>query len=137
LAYDEGLAERIRRLLEDQRGITERRMFGGLAFLLRGNMALGIVNDQLMVRVGTETYAAALREPHARAMDFTGRPMKGFVFVSSEGLQSDSDLAQWVEQGIRYSTSLPAKEPSLKALPPEKPRRLTRSAKAERRGPRS
>ena len=138
MAYDEGLAERIRGLLEDRGTVTERQMFGGLAFLLRGNMTVGIVNDELMVRVGPETYAAALQQPHARAMDFTGRPMKGFVFVSPEGLESDSGLAQWVERGITYGASLPAKEPSPKAMPGNKRRQLRRSAKANsRRGPRS
>jgi TfoX/Sxy family transcriptional regulator of competence genes len=133
MAYDEGLAERIRSLLEDRGRVTERRMFGGLAFLVRGNMTVGIVNDQLMVRVGPDTYGAALRQPHARAMDFTGRPMKGFVFVSPEGFESDSDLAQWVERGVTYGASLPAKEPSLKAVPSNKRMELTRSAKAKRR----
>ena len=138
MAYDEGLAERIRGLLEDRGKVTERRMFGGLAFLLRGNMTVGIVNDELMVRVGPATYDAALRQPHARAMDFTGRPMKGFIFVSPEGLESDTDLARWVERGVTYGASLPAKEPSLKTMPPNKRTQQTRSAMANsRRGPRS
>jgi TfoX/Sxy family transcriptional regulator of competence genes len=137
MAYDEGLAERIRGLLQDRGKITERAMFGGLAFLVRGNMTVGIVKDELMVRVGPEIYAAALKEPHARAMDFTGRPMKGFIFVSPEGLESDSSLARWVDRGFTYGASLPAKEPSLKAMPPNK--RMTRSAPTprSRRGPRS
>ena len=136
MAYDEGLAERIRDILEDRGKVSERRMFGGLAFLMRGNMTVGIVKDELMVRVGPGTYAQVLREPHARAMDFTGRPMKGFIFVSPEGLESDTDLERWVGRSVAYAASLPAKEP-LKAMPPNKRIKLTRSAKARRRGPRS
>jgi len=115
MAYDEGLAERIRGVLEDRGKVSERRMFGGLAFLMRGHMAVGIVKDDLMVRVGPETYSQVLREPHTRAMDFTGRPMTGFVFVSPQGLESDADLERWVERGVRYAASLPTKEPRLKA----------------------
>jgi TfoX/Sxy family transcriptional regulator of competence genes len=122
MAYDEGLAERIRGLLEDRGKVTERRMFGGLAFLMRGHMTVGIVKDELMVRVGPQSYAHALSEPHARAMDFTGRPMKGLVFVSPEGIESDADLERWVERGFGYAASLPAKEPRSKAMPPNKER---------------
>jgi TfoX/Sxy family transcriptional regulator of competence genes len=136
MAYDEGLAERIRGLLEDRGKVSERRMFGGLAFLLRGNMTVGIVKDELMVRVGPEAHNQMLREPHVRAMDFTGRPMKGFVFVSPEGLESDTDLARWVERGVVYGSALPAKEPMLHAKPPNKRLQRTRSASASRRSPR-
>ena len=111
MPYDEGLAERIRGLLEEGPRFSERRMFGGLAFLVRGHMSVGIVKDELMVRVGPESYADALREPHARAMDFTGRPMKGLVFVSPEGIDSDADLERWVARGVAYAASLPAKAP--------------------------
>src|SRR5688572_11756697 len=138
MAYDEGLAERVRGVLEERGPVSERRMFGGLAFLVRGHMAVGIVKDELMVRVGPEAYAHALSEPHARAMDFTGRPMKGLLFVSPEGLESDTDLERWIERGFGYAASLPAKEPRLKAMPPNKRMQLTRSARANsRRGPRS
>lgn len=135
MAYDEGLAERIRGLLEDRGKVSERRMFGGLAFLIRGHMTVGIVKEELMVRVGPETYPQVLREPNARAMDFTGRPMKGFVFVSAQGLDSDADLERWVERGVGYAASLPTKEPGLKAMPPNK--QQTGSATAKRRGPTS
>ena len=138
MAYDEGLAERIRGLLEDRGKVTERRMFGGLAFLLRGHMTVAIAKDELMVRVGPESYAHALSERHARAMDLTGRPMKGLVIVSPEGIEADSDLERWVERGFGYAASLPAKEPRSKAMPANKRVRRTRSAKANgRRGPRS
>ncbi len=137
MAYDEGLAERIRGLLDDHAKVSERRMFGGLAFLIRGHMTVGIVKDDLMVRVGPDTYAQVVAEPHARAMDFTGRPMKGFVFVSPQGLDSDADLQRWVERGVAFATSLPPKQSGSKAKPPNKRMQQTRSATAGRRGPRS
>ncbi len=109
MAYDEELAGRVRAALADFQGISERKMFGGLAFLLGGNMCCGVVGEELMVRVGAEGYAAALSEPHAREMDFTGRPLSGFVYVASDGLTSDGDLRAWVERGARYAASLPVK----------------------------
>lgn len=109
MAYDEGLAERIRSVLDDRGDVSERRMFGGLAFLIRGNMSVGIVKNDLMVRVGAETHDEWVREQHARAMDFTGRPMKGFVYVSPHGFESDEDLQRWVERGVAFATSLPPK----------------------------
>ena len=133
MAYDEGLAERIRGILEELGRVSERRMFGGLAFLMRGHMTVGIVKDELMVRVGPETHDQAVREPYARAMDFTGRPMKGFVFVSSPGLESDTDLQRWVERSVSYTASLPAKEPRLKATPPKKRAQRTKSTTKQRR----
>ena len=109
MAYDEGLAERIRSLLEDRTEVLERKMFGGLAFLVGGHMSVGVVGDELMVRVGPRDYATALRLPDARAMDFTGRPMKSFVFVACEGFESDADLRRWVARGVAFASSLPAK----------------------------
>jgi TfoX/Sxy family transcriptional regulator of competence genes len=109
VAYDEGLAQRIRELLDERPGLSEKRMFGGLAFLVGGNMAVGIVKDDLMVRVGPAAHAAALAEPHARPMDFAKRPMKGFVFVAPEGFEEDADLSRWVARGVGFAASLPAK----------------------------
>lgn len=109
LAYDEGLAQRIRELLDERPDVSEKKMFGGLAFLLHGNMCVGVVGEDLMVRVGPQAHADALREPHARKMDFTGRPMKGFVFVSGDGLGSDADLLRWIERGVRFADTLPRK----------------------------
>ena len=109
MAYDELLANRTRQVLAHYSGMAERKMFGGLAFLLRGNMCCGVAGDQLMVRVGPEGYEAALLEPHTRVMDFTGRPITGFVYVDGDGLASDGDLRAWVERGARYAESLPAK----------------------------
>jgi TfoX/Sxy family transcriptional regulator of competence genes len=134
MAYDEGLAERIRGILEDRGAVSERRMFGGLAFLLHGNMTVGIVKDELMVRVGPESYDQLLREPHARAMDFTGRPMNGFIFVSSQGLESDEELERWVDRGFAFGASLPAKQPQPSFRPSKPP---TRSEAPTRRRSRS
>jgi TfoX/Sxy family transcriptional regulator of competence genes len=107
--YDEGLAQRIRERLEEQAGLSEKKMFGGLAFLVNGNMAFGVVKSELMVRVGPDAYEAALAEPHARAMDFTKRPMKGFVYVSEAGCEEDADLSRWLERGVGFATGLPRK----------------------------
>ena len=90
-------------------GLTERKMFGGLAFMLDGNMCCGIVGDELMVRVGPDGYEAALGLPHARPMDFTGRPMKGMVYVGEEGLTSEDALVAWVGRGVDFASSLTAK----------------------------
>jgi hypothetical protein len=110
MAYDEQLAERIREVLGDDRAIDERKMFGGLAFLIDGNMAVGIVGDELMVRVGADDWAEALTLPHAREMDFTGKSMRGFVYVGAEGFEDDADLSGWVGRGTGFAGSLPPKE---------------------------
>jgi len=109
VAFDEGLAERIRELLRDRRGVDERRMFGGLAFMLDGHMFVGILGDTLMARVGPEAYAKALAQKHVREMDFTGRPMKGYVFVAPEGFESDAALESWVSRCAKFVQTLPAK----------------------------
>ncbi len=110
MAYDEDLAERVRAVIDAR--FDERKMFGGLAFMVGGNMACGIVGDELMVRVGTDEYDAALARPHAREMDFTGRSMKGMVYVGAEGLRDKRSLAAWVKRGVEYASSLPAKKKS-------------------------
>lgn len=109
MAYDEGLAQRIREMLADEGGVTEKRMFGGIAFLVRGNMSVGVVKDALMVRVGPHAYARLVTMPHAREMDFTGRPMKGFVYVDPAGVAADADLRRWIGHGVALARSLPAK----------------------------
>ena len=100
MAYDEHLAERMRGMLEAEADIREKVMFGGIAFMLNGNMSVGIIKDDLMVRVGPDAYEDLLDEPHARIMDFNGRPMKGYVFVGPEGTGSDDDLRRWIEFGL-------------------------------------
>ena len=109
MAYDEGLAERIREVLADNPEIREKKMFGGLAFMLSGNMACGLIKEDLLVRVGPDNYEKVLSKPHARKMEFTGRPMKGFVTVEAEGLEDDKMLKAWIKQGLEYAASLPAK----------------------------
>lgn len=108
MAYDEQLAERIRGVLVPFAEVAERKMFGGVAFLLGGHMCCGVVGDELVVRVGGESYEAALGEPHVREMDFTGRPLRGFIYVGAEGLVSDGDLRAWVERGARHAAGLGA-----------------------------
>lgn len=114
MAYDEGTAERVRKVVQSQRGISERRMFGGLAFMANGHMVVRVLGGTLMARVGPTGYAAALAKPHVREMDFTGRPMKGYVFVEAEGLASDQALAGWVNQCLAFATTLPPKLPAKK-----------------------
>ena len=109
MAYDEGLAERIREALEERADVSEKKMFGGLAFLLSGNLCVGVVGEELMVRVGPAAYSEAVREPHARKMDFTGRPMQGFVYVGCEGFEADADLRRWLARGVAFAGALPAK----------------------------
>ena len=106
MAYDEGLAERIRSQLAGRTDVREQKMFGGLAFMVAERMAVGIVGDDLMVRVGRDDYDEAVRRPHARPMDFTGRPSKGMVYVSPEGTSSDADLARWVSVGAASAVAL-------------------------------
>ena len=117
MAYDEGLAERIRSLLEDRRDVTEKAMFGGLAFLSPKGMFVGITGHDLMARVGPEAHAACLLMPHVRPMDFTGRPMKGYVFVSPEGTSRDADLAAFVTRSLAFVDTLPAKKTGPRAKP--------------------
>ncbi len=106
MVFDENLASRVRLALADEEGISEKKMFGGLAFLLNGKMCCGITKDDLMVRVGPAGYKDALQKPHVRPMDFTGKPMKGFVYVRPAGCKSDKGLAQWVQVGLDYVRSL-------------------------------
>lgn len=111
MAYDENLARRVRETLQDEAGITEKKMFGGLAFLHNGHMTCGISANDLMVRVGPDAHEYLLAQPHARKMDFTGRPMKGMLFVAAEGLASDEDLWKWVQRGLLFTGGLPPKMP--------------------------
>ena len=109
MAFDPGVAQRVREALTDQHGVTEKKMFGGLTFMLRGHMSVGVLGEEFMVRVGPDSYESALKEPHARRMDFTGRPMKGFVFVEPDGFSSDQDLSAWLARASEFVLSLPAK----------------------------
>jgi TfoX N-terminal domain len=109
MAYDEGLAERLRDVFNERYGVTEKKMFGGLAFMLQGHMCVGILGDSLMARVGPDRYEGALRQAHVRPMDFTGKPMRGYVFVDPDGLESDADLATWLNLCAEFVTTLPPK----------------------------
>lgn len=114
MACDEQLVERIRAVLKGSHGAGERRMFGGVCFTINGNMVCGVVKDDLMVRVGPDNYEDALKQPHARPMDFTGRPMKGYVFVAAPGVKSESSLKDWVGAGVAHVRTLPPKSPQRK-----------------------
>lgn len=106
MAYDEELADRVRFALTGREGISEKKMFGGVCFLIRGKMLAGVTKDDLMVRVGPDNHEALLAERGARPMDVTGRPMKGYLYVSAEGLRSDDDLARWVGRGADFAATL-------------------------------
>ncbi|MFN0087161.1 MAG: TfoX/Sxy family protein [Blastocatellia bacterium] len=110
MAYSEKLAGRVRRQLSDRADVAERRMFGGLAFMVRGHMCCGVVGEELMVRVGPEAYEAALRQAHAREMDFTGKPLRGMVYVAAPGLASARQLGKWIERGLQFVLTLPEKK---------------------------
>jgi TfoX/Sxy family transcriptional regulator of competence genes len=110
MAYDEGLAERIRDQFQGRHDVEEKKMFGGLCFMLANHMCCGIVGDTLMVRVGPERYEECLAKKYARQMDFTGRPMKGMVYVAAEGLHEDDELAHWLYLSTEFVLSLPPKK---------------------------
>jgi hypothetical protein len=122
MAYDERLAERIRRVFEERRDIAERKMFGGLAFLCRGRMCCGIVGTDLMVRVADDEFDAVMRGRHVRPMDFTGKPLRGFVYVSPPGFRTAVALRTWLSRGERVADEKAA-EPTER-----RPTRRTRSA---------
>lgn len=109
MAYNEDLAYRIRGVLGLQDGVTERKMFGGLAFMVKGHMCCGVIGDELMVRVGPEMFEDALAMPHARVMDFTGKPSRTTVYVDKEGIADDGELAAWVGRGLAFVSTLPSK----------------------------
>jgi TfoX/Sxy family transcriptional regulator of competence genes len=116
MAYDAKLAERIRKALKGP-GVTEKEMFGGIGFMVKGRMCVGVIGRDLMARVGDERHDEAVARPHARPMDFTGRPMRGFIYVAPEGVESDAQLKKWVEEARAFATSLPAKKAKKKARP--------------------
>lgn len=106
---DEQLVERIRATLVRQPNTDERRMFGGVCFTLNGNMVCGVVGTDLMVRVGPDRYQDALQQPHVREMDFTGRAMKGYVFVGAQGIKDELALRNWIDLGVAHVGGLPEK----------------------------
>lgn len=106
MAFDEVLAARIRRVIGKKVGLSERKMFGGLAFLLNGKMFCGVFDRDLVARLGAERAQSALKQSHVRPMDFTGRPMKGYVYVAPEGLKTDRALRTFVRRAITFTSSL-------------------------------
>jgi TfoX/Sxy family transcriptional regulator of competence genes len=106
LAFSESLASRTRDALSREAGITEKKMFGGLCFLLHGKMLVGVFKDSLIARLGPDQAAAALQKPHVGVFDITGRPMKGWVLIEPEGVESDAKLKAWVRQAIEFVVTL-------------------------------
>jgi TfoX/Sxy family transcriptional regulator of competence genes len=115
MAFDEGLAQRVREVLGSRPGISERRMFGGLAFLVDGKMFVGLLGAVLMARVGAERHRDALAMPHVREMDFTGRPMKGYVYIDPPAIEADNDLSAWVRWCEDHARRLPPKKATARA----------------------
>jgi TfoX/Sxy family transcriptional regulator of competence genes len=109
MAYSEALAGRVRDALARTRGVQEKKMFGGVGFLLHGNMLIGVWKDSLIARLGSDEGELALQEAHVRPFDITGRPMKGWVLVDPEGVDSETQLAGWIQRAIRFVEGLPRK----------------------------
>lgn len=109
MAYSEGLADRIRDAIDGRPGVSERKMFGGIAWMVNGNMACGIIGEDLMVRLERDDADAAQTEEHVGPMDFTGRPMRGFIMVDAAGIEDDAGLGRWVDAGADFAESLPPK----------------------------
>jgi hypothetical protein len=110
MAYDEGLAQRVREYLQERQHVEEKKMFGGLCFMVSRHMCCGILGDKLMARVGPDYYEKMLDKEHTRPMDFTGKPMKGMIYVEPKVLESDKDLKQWLDICLSYISNLPVKK---------------------------
>ena len=109
MAFNESLAARIREALARKKGVEERKMFGGIGFLLNGNLLVGVWKESLVVRVGKDEGEAALREPHVKEFDITGRAMKGWVLVAPEGIGDDGQVKAWIQRAVKFVGKLPAK----------------------------
>ncbi len=106
MAYNQDLADRVNKLLTSEEGLTSKKMFGGVGYMLHGNMACGVIGNGLIVRLGKDRYAEALKEPHTRPFDMTGRPMSGWLVVDIAGLQTGDQLESWVRQGVEFARTL-------------------------------
>jgi TfoX/Sxy family transcriptional regulator of competence genes len=106
---DEGLVERLRDYFEDYPNVLEKRMFGGMCFMMNGNMLCGVVDSHIMLRVGPNQYEDCLKKDNVRLMDFTGKPLKGFIYVDEDGIAEDEDLRAWVQTAETFVGSLPPK----------------------------
>ena len=120
MTCDEPLAQRVRTLLASRRGLTEKNMFGGIAFLLDGKMCCGVLHNDLVVRLSVADYADALKKPHVRPMDFTGRPMKGYVYVNAAGLRNTRSLQAWLDSSAAFVNTLPARKQRKRSTAPNK-----------------
>jgi TfoX/Sxy family transcriptional regulator of competence genes len=109
MAYSESLAARVRQVLGRRRGLGEKKMFGGVGFLLDGNLCVGVWKTSLIARLGEATAANALDQPHVVAFDVTGRPMRGWVMIEADGLETDARLRDWIEQSVDFVATLPRK----------------------------
>jgi hypothetical protein len=109
MAFNAQLADRIRKILDPQPDLVEKKMFGGVGFLLNGNMACGVHGDNLIIRLDPEETGQALSKPHTHVFDLTGRPMRGWILVQPEGVTTKAALSKWVQVGVKYASSLPAK----------------------------
>ena len=109
MAYDEALAERVRAVFAERAGLSEMKMFGGIGFLLAGNVCVGVMKDELIVRLSAEQADAALDEKHTREFDFTGRPMTGWVMVAPSGTATEEELERWIERAVAFVSLLPPK----------------------------
>jgi len=109
MSHSESLAGRVREIFGRRRGRSEKKMFGGVGFLLNGNMCVGIWQASLIVRVGADAYDQALAQPHVREFDITGRPMAGWVLVEADGVDGDAELQGWIDRAIEFVVTLPAK----------------------------
>ena len=110
MTYDESLAQRVSEILVEVPDFEEKKLFGGIGYLIHGNMACGVIEDDLIVRVGAEAYSTMLTQPHTRPFDFTGRPMKGWVMVNFNGDEDTAEvLKTWVQRGVEFAATLPAK----------------------------
>ena len=122
MGYDLKIAERVRRSLSSQRDVVEKRMVGGLSFVVGGSMCCGVTGSALMVRVGAEARERTLARPHVRPMEFAGRPLAGFVLVDPEGFRTEATLAAWVQQGLDFVATLQAKGPAARRSRSASPR---------------
>lgn len=109
MAYDEQFAEKVRTYILTVTGVSEKKMFGGLCFLLHGNMCCGVIDKKLMLRIGAEAYDSVLEMKHVVSMDFTGKPLKGMVYVLPEGTKTKAAIKKWIDLGLKYAGSLPKK----------------------------
>ncbi|NUP07430.1 MAG: TfoX/Sxy family protein [Polyangiaceae bacterium] len=133
MVYSEALAARIRTLLGGGDDVVEKKMFGGIAFMVDGNMACGVLGEDLMARIGPDKYDEALARPHARPMDFTGRPLRNMVYVAPAGTRTAPMLERWVDESVAFARSRPAKKRAKKpAVPRSRSARKNRDGRARR-----